>query len=58
MCGQEWVQESVIGSQFRLTYRAGEGEQIIPTIRGRAYICGEGVLIRQKADPYRNGIKI
>jgi 4-hydroxyproline epimerase len=55
--GQEWVQESVIGSRFQLSYRAGEGEHIIPTIRGRGYICSEGVLIRQDMDPYRNGIK-
>lgn len=56
--GEAWVQESVIGSRFELSYRPGEGASIIPTVRGRAYICGEGALIRQKDDPYKDGIKI
>lgn len=55
--GETWVQESFIGSSFRASYEPGQGGRIIPTISGRAFICGEGVLLRQDADPYRNGIK-
>lgn len=55
--GEEWVQESFIGSSFRASYREGKGGRILPTIRGRAFICAEGILVRQEADPYRNGIK-
>lgn len=55
--GEEWVQESIIGSKFRATYRMGQKEEIVPTIRGRAFVCSEGTLIRHHDDPYRNGIK-
>lgn len=54
--GEEWVQESIIGSSFRASFRMGESGRIIPTICGRAFVCGEGTLIRHKEDPYRNGI--
>lgn len=56
--GQIWVQESFIGSSFEASYEVGEDESIITSIRGRAYICSEGVLIRQDDDPYKNGIII
>ena len=55
--GAEWVQESIIGSRFHATYRHGESGRIIPTIRGRAFICAEGVLIRHPGDPYKDGIQ-
>ncbi len=55
--GEEWVQESIIGSSFRAAYRQGPMGRIIPTIRGGAFVCGEGTLIRHEDDPYRNGIK-
>lgn len=54
--GQSWVQESVIGSRFTATYRRGANGEIIPTIRGRAFVCSEGALIQQDGDPYRAGI--
>jgi 4-hydroxyproline epimerase len=54
--GEEWVQESIIGSRFEATYRMGEGDRIIPTISGRAYICSEGTLLRPDNDPLRDGI--
>lgn len=55
--GEEWVQESIIGSVFRASYRQGEVGKVVPTIRGRAFVCGEGTLVRHEDDPYRNGIK-
>lgn len=54
--GELWVQESIIGSRFTASYRAGPGGRVIPTIVGTAYVCGEAVLIRQPGDPFRHGI--
>ena len=54
--GEAWIQESIIGSRFTATYREGESGCIIPTIRGRAFICSEGSLIQQAGDPYIHGI--
>ncbi|MCH9655046.1 MAG: proline racemase family protein [Planctomycetes bacterium] len=56
--GESWIQESIIGSRFLATYRAGSKGEIIPTITGNAFICGEGILILQRDDPFRNGISI
>lgn len=53
--GELWIQESVIGSQFQASYQR-EGEKIIPTIRGRAYISGESTLLLDPEDPFRYGI--
>ncbi len=55
--GKEWVQESIIGSSFRASYQKGENGRILPSIRGHAYICAEGKLIRDPEDPYRHGIQ-
>jgi 4-hydroxyproline epimerase len=57
--GEEWVQESIIGTTFTGTYRwldraAGK---IIPTITGRAYITGEAKLLLDDADPFCWGIR-
>jgi len=54
--GAIWVQESVIGSRFEASYRRNESGEIIPSITGRAYVCGEGELIKQPGDPFANGI--
>lgn len=54
--GEDWVQESLIGSRFRACYqRSGEGE-IIPSITGEAFVCGDTTLIRNPRDPFRDGI--
>ncbi len=55
--GEEWVQESFIGSTFKATYRRSESGKIVPIIRGRAFVCAEGTLLRHEDDPYRNGIR-
>ncbi|MBA4137570.1 MAG: hydroxyproline-2-epimerase [Opitutus sp.] len=54
--GAEWVQESIIGSVFRASYRR-DAEKILPTITGTAHVCGEGVLLLDPADPFRWGIR-
>ena len=57
--GEEWVQESVIGSSFRARYRwldraAGT---ITPTIIGRAWVTAESTLLLAPEDPYQWGIR-
>ena len=54
--GEPWVQESIIGSRFAGRYRAGRDGAIIPTITGRAYVCGQTTLVRQSGDPFAAGI--
>lgn len=54
--GEVWVQESIIGSSFRASYREGSAGRIIPSIQGCAFVCSEGTLLRHPEDPYRNGI--
>jgi 4-hydroxyproline epimerase len=57
--GEEWVQESVIGSRFRARYRwlDREAGSISPTIIGRAWVTSESDLILDPFDPYRWGIR-
>jgi 4-hydroxyproline epimerase len=54
--GEEWVQESIIGSTFRGRYRR-EGEVIIPTITGSAFVNGEATLLLDENDPFCWGIR-
>jgi 4-hydroxyproline epimerase len=54
--GDTWVQESVIGSTFEGRYRRA-GDQIIPSITGRAYVNSDARLILDEADPFRWGIR-
>lgn len=52
--GAEWVQEGMAGSVFRGKYRK-QGDRIIPTITGAAYVTGEGMLLLDPADPFAWG---
>jgi 4-hydroxyproline epimerase len=54
--GARWVQESIIGSRFEASYRPAAKGGIIPSIGGRAFVCGEAELHRDAADPFRDGI--
>jgi 4-hydroxyproline epimerase len=54
--GAEWVQESIIGSAFRASYRRS-GEHIVPTIRGSAFVNAEGELLLDERDPFCFGIR-
>lgn len=54
--GAEWVQESIVGSLFRAKYRK-QGDKIVPTITGTAYVMGEATLLLDPADPFAWGIR-
>ena len=56
--GQEIVQESVIGSTYRLSYTPGPSGGVIPSITGRAYVMAESTLLFDPNDPFRNGIRL
>jgi 4-hydroxyproline epimerase len=53
--GDEWIQESIIGSRFRGQVRA-EGGKVYPSITGQAYVTAESTLILSPDDPFREGI--
>lgn len=55
--GQKWRQESIIGSAFTGWLRK-DGNALIPSICGHAYICGESTLLLDPADPFVNGIRM
>ncbi len=54
--GEEIVQESTIGSSYRLSYAKGPTGGVIPSITGQAYVMAESTLIFLPNDPFRNGI--
>jgi len=55
--GQVWRQASIIGSQFEASY-AMEGDQLIPTLRGRAFMSAEATLLIERDDPFGWGIQL
>ena len=54
--GKTWIQESVIGSTYSLSYKHGEAGGVIVTVEGSAYVTAEVVPIFDSRDPYRTGI--
>jgi len=54
--GDLWLQESIIGSVFTGSV-ATEGDHLIPTITGRAWVNAEGTLLLDGTDPFRDGIR-
>lgn len=54
--GDVWRQESIIGSVFEASYKVVDN-QIIPTIRGSAWVSGESTLVFDQADPFAWGIE-
>ncbi len=56
--GDEIVQESVIGSTYRLSYRKGPNGGVIPSITGKAYVMAESELLFLAQDPFRKGIAL
>ncbi len=53
--GEEWIQEGIVGSTFRATYRrAAQG--VIPIVEGTAYITGEATLLVDERDPFAWGM--
>lgn len=55
--GEDWIQESVIGSTYRISYQPGTSKGVIPTITGQAFVTSDAHLIFNPADPYRFGIR-
>jgi proline racemase len=54
--GETWTQESILGSIFTASYRR-QGDQILPTITGTAFITGEATLLLDPQDPFCWGIR-
>lgn len=54
--GEVWRQESIVGSVFEGRYRKADGG-IVPTIKGQAFVCGEGTAILDPKDPFCWGIR-
>jgi len=54
--GQEWWQESITGSRFVGWLTNGPNGELVPHIRGRAFITGEATLCFDQADPFQFGI--
>jgi 4-hydroxyproline epimerase len=54
--GREWRQESITGSRFTGWLTNGANGELIPHIRGSAFITGELTLRFEPADPFRFGI--
>jgi proline racemase len=57
--GEEWTQESILGSVFKGQYRWIDRAQgtIAPTITGTAHVTAEAKLILDPADPFCWGIR-
>lgn len=53
--GEAWTQASIIGSRFEAHYEM-RGEQLIPTLRGRAFMSAEATLLIEPDDPFGWGI--
>ena len=56
--GEEIIQQSVIGSSYRLSYGPGHNGGVIPSITGQAFVTAESKLLFNPADPFRDGIDL
>jgi 4-hydroxyproline epimerase len=56
--GEVLVQESIVGSTFRGSYRWLDRDRgvIVPTITGTAFVTGEATLLFDARDPFGSGI--
>ena len=54
--GEHWRQESITGSLFTGWLSAGRGDEVIPYVRGTAFVTGEATLLFDPRDPFRFGI--
>jgi len=56
--GAEWIQESIVGSVFRGSFRWHDSAvgEILPSITGRAHVMAETKLIFEDNDPFASGI--
>ncbi|GGN18504.1 MULTISPECIES: proline racemase family protein [Marinomonas] len=56
--GEEIIQESTIGSSYRLSYQQVTNDSIIPNITGQAFVTKEATLMMNPNDPLKNGISL
>ena len=54
--GETWVQESITGSVFSARYRR-DGQDVVPTVVGRAWVNGEATLLLDPDDPLCWGMR-
>jgi 4-hydroxyproline epimerase len=54
--GEQWRQESVTGSLFTGWLTRGAHDELIPHIRGKAFVTGEATLHFDERDPFRSGL--
>jgi 4-hydroxyproline epimerase len=54
--GQVWRQEGIVGSVFE-GFAKLDGEQIIPHVKGSAFVNAEATLLLQPGDPFQMGIR-
>ncbi|NOT06197.1 MAG: hydroxyproline-2-epimerase [Anaerolineales bacterium] len=54
--GQTWKQQSVVGSIFEGSVQL-DGDKIIPTITGEAWVMSEGTILVDERDPFGSGIQ-
>ena len=54
--GAVWRQESIIGSVFEASYRI-DGGQLLPSIRGKAWVNAQAQLVLDDSDPFVWGIR-
>ena len=52
--GHTWRQAGILGTAFEGSYEM-DGELLIPTITGEAFITSEANLVFESDDPFRNG---
>jgi 4-hydroxyproline epimerase len=53
--GQVWRQESIVGSLFEGSVRVIEG-QVLPLIKGSAFVTADATLVLDQRDPFVHGI--
>ncbi|HXO41800.1 MAG TPA: proline racemase family protein, partial [Thermoanaerobaculia bacterium] len=52
--GQRWRQESITGGLFS-AWLTSDGDELVPHIRGRAFVTGRTTLLFDPRDPFRGG---
>jgi len=55
--GQEWRQQGIAGGLFTGWLTAGADGELVPHIRGSAFVTGEATLLFAERDPFRAGIR-
>ena len=53
--GDIWIQEGLAGGKFSAAFDIGPTGGVLPRITGRAFLCSEGELLQDPADPFRFG---